>query len=72
MNLFMSLYLAALFVALTPGVLLTLPKGGKKLTVALVHGIVFAVVWHFTNRMVRRATAGFEGFQMNKVAMANM
>ena len=52
MNLLALVYLAALFVALTPGVLLTLPKGGNKLTVAVVHGLVFAVVWHFTKKMV--------------------
>lgn len=63
MNLFASLYVVLLFVLLTPGVLLTLPKGGSKLTVAVVHGLVFAVVWHFTNNMVLRATAGLEGFQ---------
>jgi len=64
MNLFMSLYLAALFVALTPGVLLTLPKGGSKMKVAVVHGLVFAVVWHFTHKMVWSATAGFEGLRV--------
>ena len=61
MNLFTTLYLVALFVALTPGVLLTLPKGGNKMTVAVVHGLVFAVVWHFTNRMVfRYSRSGFQ------------
>ena len=33
-----------LFFLLTPGVLLSLPPGGGKYTVALVHGIVFAVL----------------------------
>jgi hypothetical protein len=61
MNLFVMLYVAALFVALTPGVLLTLPKGGARLTVAVVHGIVFAVVYHFTHKMVWRASVS--GFQ---------
>ena len=60
MNLFMSLYLVVLFVALTPGVLLTLPKGGAKMTVAVVHGLVFALVWKFTHKMVWRATEGFQ------------
>ena len=57
MNLAMSLYVALLFVALTPGVLLTLPPGGAKITVAFVHGLVFAVVYHFTQKAVWRATA---------------
>ena len=60
MNLLFSLYVVALFVALTPGVLLTLPKGGSKLTVAVVHGLVFATVLYFTYRTVKRLT--YEGF----------
>ena len=63
MNLYMSLYLAVLFVALTPGVLLTLPKGGNKMTVAVVHGLVFAVVWYFTHRMAMRYSMQLSGFQ---------
>ena len=63
MNLIMSIYLAALFVALTPGVLVTLPKGGSKYTVLAVHAALFAVVWHFTHRAVWRMS--MEGFQNN-------
>lgn len=68
MNFLMILYLAALFVALTPGVLVTLPKGGKKITVAVVHGLLLAAVWHFTNRMVSRATEGFQPGKKPKAA----
>ncbi len=52
---FEALYLVLLFVALTPGVLLTLPKGGSKLKVALVHAVVFAVVLALTKGPVLRA-----------------
>lgn len=54
MNVFMSLYVALLFVVLTPGVLLRLPKNGKPLTVAIVHGLVFAVALHFTYGVVAK------------------
>ena len=57
----MSLYLVALFVALTPGVLISLPPKGKKLTVALTHAVVFAVVYQLTHKMVWRAL--YEGFE---------
>ena len=60
MNLFMNLYMVLLFVLLTPGILLTLPKGGKKLTVAIVHGIVFVVVYYFTHMTVWGLTEGFQ------------
>jgi hypothetical protein len=61
MNLSTVLVVAALFVALTPGVLLTLPKGGKKITVAVVHGVVFAIVLCLVNKYVSRVS--LEGFQ---------
>ena len=53
---FMVLYVAALFFLLTPGVLLSLPAGGSKTTVALTHAVVFALVWKFTHKLVWRAT----------------
>jgi hypothetical protein len=37
--------LAALFVALTPGVLVSLPPGASLTTQAVVHSLVFVVVW---------------------------
>jgi len=64
MNLFMSLYLAVLFVALTPGVLLSLPPKASKMTVVVTHAVVFTLVWHFTNRAVYDMTS--EGFQNNE------
>jgi hypothetical protein len=50
-----------LFVALTPGVLLTLPPNSPKLVVAVVHGLVFALAYHFIYMPVWRAV--YEGFQ---------
>ena len=55
-----TLYIALLFVLLTPGVLLRLPPKGSLLTVAIVHGLVFALVFHFTHRVVYRMS--MEGF----------
>jgi pyruvate/2-oxoglutarate dehydrogenase complex dihydrolipoamide acyltransferase (E2) component len=62
MNVYVSLYLALLFVVLTPGILLTIPRKGPKLTVAVVHGLVFALVYYFTHSFVWQLTAGMEGF----------
>jgi hypothetical protein len=45
-------YLVLLFVLLTPGILLSLPPKGSKLTVAITHGLVLAIVWCLTNKMV--------------------
>ena len=74
MNIFASLYLAALFVAFVPGVLITLPRGGKRMVVLAVHALLFTVVWYFTNEMVSDMTDGMgmtEGFQkMPRASMA--
>ena len=62
MHLICTLYVALLFVLLTPGVLLRLPPKGSLLTVAIVHGLVFALIYHFTHKMVLQlSTEGFKG-----------
>ena len=50
----MALYAATLFFVLTPGIVLSLPPGGCKRTVALTHAAVFGVVWMLTHKMVLR------------------
>ena len=52
----MSLFVAVLFVLLTPGVLVRLPPGGSRLVVALTHAVVFALVYHFAHKAVWNAT----------------
>jgi hypothetical protein len=54
----MTVFVAVLFVALTPGILVSLPPGGSKLTVALFHGVVFALVFHLTGKAVWHAMGG--------------
>ena len=56
----MFLFSAVLFFALTPGVLVSLPPKGKKYTVAAVHAVIFAVVWHCTHKAAWYLTEGFE------------
>jgi hypothetical protein len=48
----MALYAATLFYLLTPGVLVSLPPGGSRMTVNLTHAVVFALVWCFTYKAV--------------------
>ena len=57
-HILMSIYVALLFVILTPGVLITLPPNSSRLTVAVVHGVVFALVYHFTHKTVMRMIYG--------------
>lgn len=42
-----------LFVALTPGVLLRIPAAGDKITVALVHAVVFAILYTLIGRYAK-------------------
>ena len=72
MNFLLSLYLAALFVAFVPGVLVSLPPRGSKFTVLAVHALLFAAVWHYTHRAVWRATEGFQSAPMNGAVMNGM
>jgi hypothetical protein len=72
MNIFVSLYITLLFVLLTPGVVTRLPPTGSKMMVAVVHGLIFALVYHFTHKFVWRATmnlhTGFEGMEPKDAA----
>jgi hypothetical protein len=71
MNIVMFVYAFLLFFVLTPGILLSLPPKGSKIVVALTHALVFALVWHFTNKLVWRSTQGlFEG--MDEMSYPNV
>jgi hypothetical protein len=69
MNWVITIYVALLFFVLTPGVLVTLPPKSSKLVVAAFHALVFALVWHFTHKLVWNASVSIgapikkEGFQ---------
>lgn len=68
LNVWVLLYIAVLFFVLTPGILLSLPSGGSKTTVAAVHALVFSLILHFTYKIVWNATkhvrfGRLEGFE---------
>ena len=54
-----SVFIVLLFVVLTPGVYLTIPRRGSKLTVAVVHGLLFALVLYITHTFIFKAYEGF-------------
>ena len=61
----MAVFTALLFVALTPGVLLTLPsKASGTLTIVLVHGLIFALVYHLLYKTVKKVIHKYEGFDL--------
>ena len=60
MNILMILYIVALFFVLTPGVFLSLPKGGDLKTVALTHALVFGAVYHLTHKLVAKKSKYYD------------
>ena len=78
MRVLMTLYVAALFFLLSPGVLLRLPAGGSLVTAAFVHAVVFGVVYLFTHKLVwnqvkdLEQTDGFTSHMKKKEHFANM
>jgi hypothetical protein len=61
MSLLVTLYVAVLFFLLTPAILVSLPPKGGKFTVAAVHALVFALIFHFTHKIVWRFGVSLEG-----------
>ena len=57
----MCLYMALLFVLLVPGLVLRLPPNGSLLFTAIVHALVFVILYSLTNRYVQQLTEGFDG-----------
>jgi hypothetical protein len=49
MDMMMLLYSAILFFVLTPGILVTIPPGGKPFMVAGVHAVVFGLIMSFAH-----------------------
>ena len=63
MTVILFIVIVALFVALTPGILLSLPPKGSKLVVALTHGIVFAIVLKLIYKPLKKLFSGKEGMK---------
>jgi len=63
MSLVVSAYAALLFFLLTPSILLRLPSNGSKYTVALVHALVFGLLFWLTHKFVWRMSQRLEGLE---------
>ena len=68
MNWAVTFYAAILFFVLTPAILVRLPPKGGKFTVAAVHAVVFALVFHFTHKFVWQLSMGM-GMPVRKEGM---
>lgn len=70
MRIVMIIFTILLFVLLTPSILVRLPKKGNKYTVAFVHGLLFAIIYHFTHKFVKNMNHK-ENFTLYKDASCN-
>jgi hypothetical protein len=71
MSLLVTLYVAVLFFLLTPAILVSLPPKGGKFTVAAVHALVFALIFHFTHKLVWRFGVSLEGMDSSPTKPKN-
>lgn len=67
MNWILILYTTLLFFILTPSVIVRLPSKGNKWTVALIHGLIFAVIYYITSDFVMKLGSNLEGNCANVV-----
>jgi len=68
-----SVFGAILFFLLSPGILLRLPSNGSKMTVAMVHALVFGLVYYIAHRSVYmyfNPMRRFEGMKDKKEGLA--
>jgi hypothetical protein len=56
MNFVVTIYTALLFFVLSPGILISLPPKSSKMVVTATHALIFALIYHFTHKMVWRAS----------------
>ena len=54
----MSIFTIILFVLLVPGILFKIPANGSPLTVAIIHGLIFAFLYYFTHKIVLKMLSG--------------
>lgn len=54
MNWVVAVYLALLFLVLTPNVVTRLPPTGDKMTVSITHAVIFGIIVYLTTKMVWR------------------
>ena len=64
----MIVVMALFFAALTPGVFVCLTLGLPQKFAPLVHGLIFAIVWHFLHRPISQLVSSIEGFADAKAA----
>ena len=69
MNFLITAYVVILFILLTPNMLVRLPPNGSKMTVTLVHALIFGLVFSMTHKTVMQLSAGSSNYSGQKAMM---
>ena len=72
MSVIMFIYAALLFFLLTPAILFRIPPNGNKYTVAIVHALIFALIWQLTHKWVWKITHSMPQMNMQQMNMPQM
>ena len=57
----MAVFVFLLFFILTPGILVRLPLGYPRVTVALTHAFIFTAIWCLVHKTVWNVSTQYEG-----------
>ena len=58
-----------MFILLTPGILVMLPPGGDKMTVTLVHALIFGIIFSMTHGTIMKLSSGKSYYHGDKMMM---
>ena len=67
MSFVIFIYVVILFMLLTPGVLVMLPPGGDKMTVTLVHALIFGIIFSMMHGTIMNLSSGKSYYHGDKM-----
>ena len=68
----MFIYVVVLFILLTPGILVMLPPGGDKMTVTLVHALIFGLIFSMAHGTIMKLSSGQSYYEHDKMMKDGM
>jgi hypothetical protein len=72
MNFGIFMSVVVMFILLTPGILVTLPPGGGKMSVTLVHALIFGLIFSMTHGSIMKLSSGQSYYEDDKMMKGGM
>lgn len=60
MKIFNTIYATILFIIFTPGLIFTISKKSSKIYIAIIHAILFGIIFHITRTLLWHSVAIYE------------